>query len=248
MKKIVLITSILLLVTTYTFAQNQVRTKFKTSLNDVETRKNVIEVDKNIMLDVVKDLEHGYYTVQYDNQEYLIFHDKVELIESLKVPVSLPIDEETNKITYTDIVELSFTIDRDQLYSRGVEWFATTYNSAQNVLQMQDKDNGKLIGRALFDVYHKGLGMTFESGYINYTISLFFKDNRYKYEITDFVHTSNLESGRIQKSCDDMRITSRKSMQKVYDFYFEQLDNRMKILIIDIQKFMAKQSESDNDW
>lgn len=248
MKKQALITTFFLLAVSCVFAQDQVRTKYKTDLKDVETKKNVIEVDKNIILDVVRDLERGYYTIQYDNQEYLIFHDKVELIESPKVPVNLPIDEKTNKITYTEIVELPFEINKDLLYSKGVEWFATTYNSAQNVLQMQDKENGKLIGRALFDVYHKGLGMTFESGYINYTISIFFKDNRYKYEITDFIHTSNLESGSIKKSVDDMRFTTNKSMRKVYDYYFEQLDARMKLLIIDLREFMSKQSTSDDDW
>lgn len=248
MKKIALITSIFLFATTYVFAQNQVRTKFKTTLKDAETKKNVIKVDKNTMLDVVKDLEHGYYTVQYDNQEYLIFQDNIELIESPKVPVNLTIDEKTNKITYTGIVELPSEIDKDQLYSRGVAWFATTYNSAQNVLQMQDKENGKLIGRALFDVYHKGIGMTFESGHINYTISLFFKDNRYKYEITDFMHTSNIESGMIKTSCDEMRFSTKKLYTKVYNYYFEQLDNNMKSLIIDLKQFMNKQSESDDDW
>ena len=248
MKKVALITSILLFAITYVFAQNQVRTKFKTTLNDVDTKKNAIKVDRNTILDVVNDLEHGYYTVQYDNKEYLVFHDKVELIESPEIPVNLPIDEETNKITYTGIVEMPFEIDKDLLYSRGVEWFAKSYNSAQNVLQMQDKENGKLIGRALFNVYHKGLGMTFESGHINYTISLFFKDNRYKYEITDFIHTSNVESGMIKTSCDEMRFSTKKLYKKVYDYYFEQLDNNIKSLVIDLKQFMNKKSESNDDW
>ena len=37
-------------------------------------------------------------------------------------------------------------------------------------------------------VYRKVAMGTYEWGYINYTISIYFKDGKYKYEISDLYH------------------------------------------------------------
>ncbi|MFN4811913.1 MAG: DUF4468 domain-containing protein, partial [Bacteroidota bacterium] len=89
---------------------------------------------------------------------------------------SLPIDSSTSKITYSEVVYFDSLANKQELFSRAREWFAKAYKSSTNVIQMEDKESGKIIGKALMQVYHRALGSDQPSGYINYTISIYIKD------------------------------------------------------------------------
>ena len=64
-------------------------------------------------------------------------------IRAFAQPPNLPIDSTTHLITYSEVVKVDG--NKDELYSRAREWFAKTYNSAKNVIQMDDKD--KIVGK-----------------------------------------------------------------------------------------------------
>ena len=178
--------------------------------------------------------------------------------QQIKETPELPIDADTKKITFTEVVTLSEDVPKDKLYSKAREWFATTYKSSNAVLQMQDKEDGKLVGKALMQVYHRAMGKNYDSGYINYTISISVKDNRYKYEITDFHHTGQLVSGgqKIQDYgvCEEMINTTHKTMgashQKLYNYYLLQLKENIEALITSLKSEMANASASKDkeDW
>jgi hypothetical protein len=168
----------------------------------------------------------------------------------------LPIDSLTGKITYSEVVYVDSLANKQELFSRVREWFAKAYQSSTNVIQMEDKERGKIIGKALMQVYHKALGSNYPSGYINYTISIYVKDGRYKYEVTDFHHTGQLVSGgnRIPDYgiCEKMINTTDKTMgisyQKTYNYYLYQMDNNIKDLISDLKSaMMTKTTNTKND-
>ena len=103
--------------------------------------------------------------------------------------IILPIDSTTNKITFQEVVQ-SPGISQDELYTRAREWFALTFKSAQDVIQMDDKASGKIIGKGA----HRGTAMillTPSAFSLNYTVSLTVKEGRYRYEITDFTSQSD---------------------------------------------------------
>lgn len=170
---------------------------------------------------------------------------------------NLPIDSVTNKITYSEVVIVDSSASKLELFSRAREWFAKRYNSSINVIQMEDKESGKIVGKALMQVYHKAVGKTYESGHIHYTISLYLKDGRYKYEITDFFHSGQVIYGGSNRvpdygMCEKMINTSEKTMgishQKTYDYYLTQLDQNTKSLINDLKSAMsAKPANSKKD-
>lgn len=174
------------------------------------------------------------------------------------VTPTLPFDEETKRITYAEIVSVDSTISKNELYSRGREWFAKAYKSSTDVIQMDDKESGKIVGKALMQVYHKALGSNYKSGYINYTISLYFKDGRYKYEVTNFHHTGQYvgDGNSIPDygPCEDMINTTRKTMgisyQKTFNYYLTQMDENVKGLIADLKATMSKKAEErkKDDW
>jgi hypothetical protein len=170
----------------------------------------------------------------------------------------LPIDSLTSKITYSEVVYVDTSTNRQELFSRGREWFAKAYKSSTNVIQMEDKESGKIVGKASMQVYHKALGSNYPSGYINYTISIYIKNGRYKYEVIDFHHTGQLVSGgnRIPDYgiCEEMINTTDKTMgfsyQKTYNYYLFQMDNNIKELVSDLKAAMTTNltNTKKDDW
>lgn len=90
------------------------------------------------------------------------------------------VDKETGLVTFTGVVRVDSTLSKAELYSRAREWFARTYNDADKVLSMDDRASGKLLGKAFQNIK---IYSSYEK--MHYQISVFVKDGRYKYEITN---------------------------------------------------------------
>lgn len=168
---------------------------------------------------------------------------------------NIPIDSLTNKISYTEVVFVDSLSNKQELYSRAREWFAKAYKSSTNVIQMEDKESGKIVGKALMQVYAKALGTNHPSGYINYTISVDMKDGRYKYEVTNFYHTGQPGSNTVDYgACEKMINSNDKSygvsLRKGYNYWLTQMDDNIKDLIIDLKVAMATKAKNVNkdDW
>lgn len=157
---------------------------------------------------------------------------------------SLPIDTETNKIMYTEVIRVDSSVTKDILYSKAREWFAIAFKSSNDVVQLEDKENGKIIGKAIMNVYYKSMGREYPSK-IRYSIAIQVKDGRYKYEITDFIHETD-------GVCEEMINTKKKvmgvSLQKNYNFYLNQLDSYSKSLASDIKATMNKTTKKKDEW
>jgi hypothetical protein len=100
----------------------------------------------------------------------------------------LPVDSITHLVTYQQIANTP-GINKADLYSKAREWFAVSFKAANNVLHMDDKENGKLIGRGSFsDIYNMTVnGMTVPVQYIiEFTINVTVKDFKYRIILSDF--------------------------------------------------------------
>ena len=97
----------------------------------------------------------------------------------------LPVDSTTHLITYQGVVQVPGATQAE-LYSRAREWFAVTFGSAKEVLEMDDRGLGKLIGRAYaqFD-FSSGFGPIVSLSMWR-TIKIESKDGRYRYTLNDF--------------------------------------------------------------
>lgn len=96
------------------------------------------------------------------------------------------------KIYFNEVIQVD-SITKDLLYYNAKVFFAEVFKSANDVIQMDDKENGVLIGKGFTNVYAKAV---FRDGLIIYldftgtvqmwyTIKIQCKDNRYKYDIYD---------------------------------------------------------------
>lgn len=76
---------------------------------------------------------------------------------------------------------------KTELFNRAKLWFINAFVDSKEVLQMENFDEGQLIGKGSIPFSQSFLmGSDLTRGSIKFTIKLFFRDGRYKYVITDF--------------------------------------------------------------
>ena len=173
------------------------------------------------------------------------------LISSSAMCQIVPVDE-NGHIIYTGIVAVDSAQNSEALYSKAKIWFANTFVSSNNVIQLDDENNKTIIGKAAIPVTHKAMGATHQSGHIHYTITFQARDGRYRYIITNFHHTGNSDV-QDYGNCDKMINTKMKvwgvSMQKHFDQYLQQINDDMGLLIISLKKGMEVSNiNNDDNW
>ena len=160
-------------------------------------------------------------------------------------------------LTYTGVVQVD-SVSKNELYNRLKLWFAIAYNSANDVLQIDNKEEGEIIGKAILKYNPNVLsGSEQTKGSIKYTIKIFVKEGRYKYEITDFIHDpygnqygkSSMGLITTDKECPNPKPMAKGWSNKVWDDIKIQIENNMILLIASLKERMAKTTESKkDDW
>lgn len=149
----------------------------------------------------------------------------------------IPTNEETGKAEYKygeDVAGISAA----DLYDRGFAWINKFYTNPNGVMKTQDKEGGKLVGRARFKlsrVENKGV-VNPNAGFVSYQITLQFKDGKYRYIIDairwekpsyyDVTEWSNKE----QSNYNEEEFTSYiKQTTEYFDKLTEDLESYMKV-------------------
>lgn len=139
-----------------------------------------------------------------------------------------------NKIHYSGTVMLDNS-SKEELYIAARKWFVRTYKSAKDVIQMDDKEAGIIMGVATMPTFRRCFFRLHDSGSIEYLISIEVKDGGYDYEVSRFTHT-------IHGNCDNMRSRSNASGRKYkrsFVHYMEQLDSNTLKIIRDLKYTMG---------
>lgn len=97
--------------------------------------------------------------------------------------IVLPVDSISKLVTYQGVVQAE-GISKNDLYLSAKEWFVKTFKSANHVIQMDDKESGKIIGKGISKSSYNYLMHTVLYD-LNYTVSITVKDGRFRYEIGD---------------------------------------------------------------
>lgn len=97
----------------------------------------------------------------------------------------MPIDSITKLISYKEVVQEDGT--PDELYKRAIEWINSFYKNPTGVTRTRDPINHKIIGVAQTKIKKTDKdGIVLDASNIAYTITIEFKKNRYRYELTKF--------------------------------------------------------------
>ncbi len=162
------------------------------------------------------------------------------------VPTDLPIDQETKQAKWEGVVDVK-EIKKDELYDRGLNWVNTFYTNPVGVLKSQNKETGEIEGKARFKLNtkdKKGV-VSPNGGIVEYTIHLYFKDGKYKYEITR-VHFVTNSYYDVSKWLDKSQANYNEA---AFNYNLEQTIEYMEKLEDSLDEAMKKSLEKKKgDW
>lgn len=123
---------------------------------------------------------------------------------------------------------------KDQTFAALRSWMANAFVSAKDVIQMDDKDMGQIVGKGIFYIHSKGLATAAWPCY--FTISITVKDDKYRVQLNNFMYGEG-----------------KNTMESVYEMYqkgkmknstgnmIRELDEQSKKILEDIKvKAVAK--------
>ena len=82
-------------------------------------------------------------------------------------------------------------LKKDAIYAASRQWIATRFKSANSVIQLDDKENGVLIGKGNIDYPCKGTAWQcggYTDTLINFTVKIEAKDEKSRVTFSDLVH------------------------------------------------------------
>lgn len=150
----------------------------------------------------------------------------------------------------------------DQLYSSAKEWFAESFKSANDVLQLDDKPAGKLIGKGVMQIpvkYNSAFVTTPIILHATFTIKVSVRDSMYKYDIGAIsINSGGPHSLNEYKNASDpenakqmlitqggMRNPSKSLIKKTTDFNSSIYECANAEFIKIVESLKAKMSSSD---
>ncbi|MDR3287458.1 MAG: DUF4468 domain-containing protein [Prevotellaceae bacterium] len=159
-------------------------------------------------------------------------------------------------ISYSKVIQTD-SVGKDALFASINEWFASTYNSAKDVLQMTDKDAGIIVGNGNTKYSYGGMIYSCYEGWLKYSIKVNVKDNRYKVEITNISHSNkqgnakNCELGLVSTADEYATKGASKSYHnKVWNDIKQKMEAYAEKVFVSMENHTkdVKNINSDNDW
>ena len=172
-------------------------------------------------------------------------------VEPESVPDPVPLE-------YTDVVSMEGA-SKEQLYERAELWFVDTFVDANEVLQLKDKENGRIVGKGSFQYVPKSMsGSTTVTGPVMFTTKVFAKEGRYKYVLTDFRHEGNpaapggaVSFGLVTTAADSPKVGGSKGWRnKKWNEVKAQIEAEVPLIVADLKAAMAEPVDGgdDDDW
>lgn len=161
--------------------------------------------------------------------------------EVTNVP-NIPVDPDSHKIQYREVVEEKG--DPGYLYNKAMEWFNYYYTNPTSIFSIQDKVNGKIEGTARIPIYYTDEhGTRNNAGLIQYTIRLEFKDDRYRYTLTDFIL-----KGASRFPIEKWLNTEDPAFNPQWNNYLYQVDTTMQRLTSTLIEKMKPVEVKTDEW
>ena len=158
---------------------------------------------------------------------------------------SFNIDSKTELISYNEVPEVSGAT-ASELYDRTMKWGSDYYKNFGEKVRKQDKEAGEIEIFARFPIYaydKKGVKTASQQGLIQYTLTILFKDGRYKLENTKLNHK--------EVSYQPLELWLDKADPDAVNhaFYLTDIDAEMKTVISSLKAALADSGDAGgDDW
>jgi hypothetical protein len=138
----------------------------------------------------------------------------------------ITINPETGFLHTQGVVEVPGT--SYELYKKGLAWFADTYNSTKDVLQLE-QEGEKLVGRGSMLTSY-----AMQKVRVYYNLSIDFKDDKYRYTIDKFIYNGG---------GGDIPLEQHYKHKGMYKKMFADIDRQANTLIQSLNEYMIKKEE-----
>ncbi|HSZ24751.1 MAG TPA: DUF4468 domain-containing protein [Cytophagaceae bacterium] len=171
------------------------------------------------------------------------------LVVNTSFAQDLPVDQNTGKITYMEVVDAAGLKAKD-IYTVAKKW-----GTDKKFLVKEDKENETLVYTCTTPVeYPNAGGNANDRGKVTFSLSVFSKDGKYRYILTDLAHTAEgktagSDGGKLENVSPDCGKT--KMSAKGWVTIKTKTDASLKALIADLKR-VIKEAQNDpakkSDW
>lgn len=164
---------------------NQTATPAYKSIND--TIKPSFYFSKSNEVEVLSTPTPRWSVIRRGKAEYYILSQHLTPTTSPTLqPITIPVDPVSGTITYSEVVQVPGA-SQAELYIRAKEWFVINFRNPASVIQVDEKQDGVLIGKAWQDNSSFAMLSWVTDSRLWYTVKITVKDGRYKYELSNFM-------------------------------------------------------------
>lgn len=134
-----------------------------------------------------------------------------------------------------------------QLYSRARSWIDNTFQNMKAVLSIDDKETGELAGKGVmrFQIGYMGKTRYMVPVTIEFKLSVRVKDEKYKYEFSDFdvisFWTNTYDYGILRNEQGKLKLASTKKWNELaYEEIKENVQQQTQVLTSSLKDQMKK--------
>lgn len=151
--------------------------------------------------------------------------------------VVFPVDSATKKINYSEVISVNGK--KSALFAKALDWFALTFKSSNDVIQIKDLDSGKIIGKWSIFPFDAA------SGYVSCNIIMLVKDDKYKYSVTDLYYqgTSQYPGWSLEDDPGSFKVNMTKGSQRKLK---RRTDEIVKNVIVTLKEAMNKSTKTED--
>lgn len=159
-------------------------------------------------------------------------------------------------IEFQEVVKLeNDSIPKNILYTNAKIWFVDAFKDSKEVIQMDDKENGIIIGKGNMAYTNSKLRYKGINGRISFTVKVEIKEGRYRYSFSDFYHETNVKNGYDMETIVNgvymkkIRMVPKKYAQDYNDVLKAYCKDRIELLSKDLKESMDKSNVAESsDW
>lgn len=164
--------------------------------------------------------------------------------------VTLPLDQ-SGYVEFTDVIRLpDSAISKDKLYDKAKLWFANTFTNSKSVIRIDDKENGRLLGKCYefitTDINNNQTNLT-------YTIEVLVKNGRFKYRVYDaalegfnYGPLTDWYKNYINDTENKALLESKNGAKRRYEYLLTQSAGKINPVINSLVSTMQSDSKTDN--
>ncbi len=165
--------------------------------------------------------------------------------------------DDNSNVTIVKIIEIP-ELKRDEIFNRALNYFTYNYVSGKSVIQTQDKENGLIVGKGIYDNVH--IGMSIITTYVDawHILRIDVKDGKARMIITLTEYELKISGGDTPPSYSTVKIAqeypinkkgrSKTVMTKAFYKAFKKANNSLDALEKAIRDGSTSKAIENSGW